>query len=89
MLYFICLYIVIFERLNSKFRFFVLGAIVCISILGYHYLADNESVEYYSGRSEEITMNTVDNEVHSGFYRIYRGFFVYHEYNFYRKNFWH
>lgn len=76
-----------FTNMNSKLRPVVLVIMICIAVFGYRYLADNESAEYYSERSEEITMGAVDGEVHSGFYRIYRGFFVYAEYNFIEKIF--
>lgn len=76
-----------FTNMNSKLRPVVLVIMICIAVFSYRYLADNESAEYYSERSEEITMGAVDGEVHSGFYRIYRGFFVYAEYNFIEKIF--
>lgn len=45
------------------------------------YLKDSDYSKYYGERSSEVTMSSSSGEAHSGFYRIYRGYYVYAEYN--------
>lgn len=52
-----------------------------IMALGIMTIGGSNYDRYYSERSSEITMSSSNGEVSSGFYRIYRGYYVYAEYN--------
>lgn len=80
-----CILSVYFLHLLKQGSGFAKFAIIVLALFAVIYLpnvlGENESSQYYSERSSEITMSSSSGDVHSGFYRIYRGFYVYAEYN--------
>lgn len=75
------------KKINVKTLVLIISIIGIIGVTSFASIKNSETVKEYSSRVNEIKNISSSMELSSGFYRIYRGYYVYGEYNFFQKVF--